>query len=62
MKYQFAEADNLIVVAVAVLLTALTVGVFTKVVTNQEARAAATVARALGQTALHAEAGVHFRA
>ncbi len=62
MKYQFAEADNFAVIAVAVLLTALTVGVFTKVVTNQEARAAATIAKALGQPVLQASAATRFRA
>ncbi len=53
MKLQFAPANGIVVMSLAVLITALLIGGFTAVVKNQEARAEAAIARAVTQSSVN---------
>jgi hypothetical protein len=52
MKKQFAPANSIGVISLAVLITVLLIGGFTAVVKNQEARAEAAIARAVTQASV----------
>ena len=50
MKNSYAQADLKVVMSVAIVVTGLIIGTFVQVVQNQQARADAAIARALGQS------------
>ena len=53
MKQQFVPANGVVVISLAVLITALLISGFTAVVRNQEARAEAAIARAVTQSSVN---------